>query len=374
MDVMKKILAQIFVLLLASTTAFAATQVTRYINTDCANNGDGTASTCAASAGAAGAYNGATNSITDVCGDYPSGFIAADVNVTIDARGATEDTLSGDIGCSPTGSDATRKLRFYVAPANRHDGKWNTSKYRIKQTSGDVVIYAYENFLVIEGVQVWNSDTVGQGYGILPSDSPNNLVIKDCIIRGASVAGSAGILINAPDNSGSYYLINNIIYDFDNGISIGNSGTSGTSFYVYNNTVANVGGTCIEPTAYGTTDKLVMKNNVMQDCTGNDYYTEDPWSTYTHSNNITEDATSPDVSFRSKSVVFANQASDDYHLGASDVEAKDLGTDLSADADYPFSTDIDNQTRSGSWDIGADEIVSASSTSIIPLLTEIWGY
>ena len=41
---------------------------------------------------------------------------------------------------------------------------------------------------------------------------------------------------------------------------------------------------------------------------------------------------------------------------ATDTEAIGAGTDLSADANMPFSTDIDGGPRTpGAWDIGADQ-------------------
>jgi len=54
------------------------------------------------------------------------------------------------------------------------------------------------------------------------------------------------------------------------------------------------------------------------------------------------------------SVTFENEESDDFHLGATDTLAKDNGVSLSG----IFTDDIDGDTRSGAWDIGADEYVA----------------
>ncbi len=51
---------------------------------------------------------------------------------------------------------------------------------------------------------------------------------------------------------------------------------------------------------------------------------------------------------------YVNSASD-WHLGTTDTAALAKGADLSADANFPFSTDIDGETRSAPWDIGADK-------------------
>ena len=45
--------------------------------------------------------------------------------------------------------------------------------------------------------------------------------------------------------------------------------------------------------------------------------------------------------------------SEDFHIGALS-SLKDAGTDLSG----TFTTDIDGETRTGTWDIGVDEIVA----------------
>ncbi|MCK5178485.1 MAG: DUF2341 domain-containing protein, partial [Candidatus Omnitrophica bacterium] len=57
-------------------------------------------------------------------------------------------------------------------------------------------------------------------------------------------------------------------------------------------------------------------------------------------------------------IIFVDEANDDFHLASNDTGAKDLGTDLTSDANLAFSDDIDGDTRPvtpGTWDIGADE-------------------
>jgi len=49
-------------------------------------------------------------------------------------------------------------------------------------------------------------------------------------------------------------------------------------------------------------------------------------------------------------------ATSDLHLASGDTAWKDQGANLSADSLFPFSTDGDGATRTGTWDIGADEI------------------
>jgi hypothetical protein len=108
---------------------------------------------------------------------------------------------------------------------------------------------------------------------------------------------------------------------------------------------------------------LYLKNNIVQGAVTN--YSITSFTTLSTATNISEDATSPDASFRSKVVTFENEGADDFHLGSGDSEARGNGTDLSTDGDgqLNISDDIDGDARSA-WDIGADEFVAAGGISI----------
>ncbi len=54
---------------------------------------------------------------------------------------------------------------------------------------------------------------------------------------------------------------------------------------------------------------------------------------------------------------------DDFHLDSTDVQAKDQGTDVSADYNN-FDDDIDGEQRTGTWDIGFDEYVAVGDLTI----------
>jgi len=59
--------------------------------------------------------------------------------------------------------------------------------------------------------------------------------------------------------------------------------------------------------------------------------------------------------------IFADPANRDYRL-KSGSPAINAGTNLSAYGNLSFSNDIQNETRTGTWDIGADEYVQADIT------------
>jgi hypothetical protein len=60
---------------------------------------------------------------------------------------------------------------------------------------------------------------------------------------------------------------------------------------------------------------------------------------------------------------FTDWKNGDFHLLSTDTGALNLGTDLSSDGNYSFTTDIDGQTRTGTWDIGCDEIITTGATT-----------
>lgn len=66
------------------------------------------------------------------------------------------------------------------------------------------------------------------------------------------------------------------------------------------------------------------------------------------------------------SIVFENEAGDDFHLDSSDTIAIDKGTDLSSDTYLPMWDDIDGDERGATWDVGADEYIAPISGILIP--------
>jgi hypothetical protein len=103
---------------------------------------------------------------------------------------------------------------------------------------------------------------------------------------------------------------------------------------------------------------LSLYNCLAQSCTDGFYVTAG--ATFTGSNNCSDIASdAPGTSPQTGTVSFVDAANGDFHLTSGDTVAKDNGTDLSG----TFTTDIDGQTRTGTWDIGADEYVASGETT-----------
>lgn len=362
-------------LLFFAIEASAQTLVTRFVNTDCTFNGDGTGSTCAASNGAAGAYTTLANAFTDVQTDFPN-IVSSNNQVDIDVRGVAVD--SSQPGIASITTDATRYIRVLTSGANRNTtGQWDTSKYRLANANFFGVLRVQVANIRLEYLQIEsqaNGTDPNRGIRFTAGASGGRIDIVGCIIRKTgttNTTGNHGIEWENVGANTTINVVNNIVYGFSaDGIYL-YGGTSNEKFVVYNNTSVNNGQSCIALFAFGTTDTLLFWNNITQNCTNNDIVITSTFDTQTTSTNITEDASSPDgATFQSKAITFVNEAGNNFNLSSSDAFAKDLGANLSADSDYAFNVDINGTSRpqGSAWDIGASE-VAATGSAVIAILT-----
>jgi hypothetical protein len=324
---------------------------TYYVNPD-SSGGDGTTN---ATSGGTAAYASLNAALTARARNLVT---ATAIDEFICETGGTADTTV--VAMSGWTTSSIYYIDIKTSAGHRHAGVWSTAKYRIQGGSDyNHVINVGTYDVRITGLQIDITSARTEGpiiAGILAEGDANvaQYFIGN-IIRGTNATGGTrGIRCTNSAN-----IWNNIIYDQlvnvqSHGLSL--TPATGTTQNVYNNTVYG----CVEGinvTAY-TTGTLNLRNNLANGNTA-DYYSEGGY-TRNSSFNISEDASSPDASYRSLAVTFANEASDDFHLGASDTLAKDAGTDLSG----TFTTDIDGDTRSGTWDIGADEYSAGGSPPI----------
>ena len=263
-------------------------------------------------------------------------------------------------------TDATHYIQVWTDPTDtgtggggaggthRHDGKYNTAAYRIEITSWTVCISCGSsgtaNDIYIIGIQTKSTRTSGAGsalginwYGTAPGDRRffQNIIVG--VLSGTATGIGLQIIY------GTCYVENNIISGFagggaSSGLTIGYSPTTGTH-YIYNNTV--VGCDIGYKRTYGT---CTIKNCIA--CTCTDGYLGTWTTSATNLSDINGDAPS-EVAYGAATFVGAA----DFHLGATDTKAINLGTDLSA----VFAVDVDNVARptgAGTWDIGVDEYVA----------------
>ena len=288
----------------------------------------------------------------------------------IDGAWTGADTTAVTINGWTTGPN--NYIRVYTTPTARHNGTSNTG-YKFNASGfWSAILNIAEDYVRIDGLIItYSSDfTTPIAY-----TGAGELQLSNNIIYSTATAKYNGIdfaNLGSIGNNGVVKIWNNIIYDMGSypAIYANNWDKTGLTFIVYNNTVSNSGG--IFDMGALTFDNFVgslyLKNNTVQSGTaGYKDYLLNP-TTLVTANNISKDNTSPDASFRNKTVTFVDAANKDFHLAPTDTAAKDAGVDLAGDIWIPASAgmtkDIDGQYRGTQattttgglgWDIGADE-------------------
>ena len=252
-------------------------------------------------------------------------------------------------------------IRVYAATGAKAGMPWRTSgAYMLDNGAAPAsTIVVSEEFVRIEGIQVqvtafgfsFTHNAISLGAGSTTSD----VRVTGCHVRyigNASNAGTArGIALTTFEQA---FIVNCVVSGFDStgggtdrvGISEGT--TNGTK-RVYNCTIVN----CLTGIARTNSASVIAKNNLVYGATTPYSGTFAAGST----NNASEDATAPGTSaLPRRTFGFKDAKGGDYHLDRLDVGARGVGTDLSRDTDYAFSTDFDGATRTpGAWDVGAHQ-------------------
>lgn len=246
--------------------------------------------------------------------------------------------------------------------AQRHSGKWDNNKYQLIVSnlgSGGNALYVNTNYLRVDGLQVqidrMNGDAIGAiSFGLI--SGPAEAWVSNSILKQTNwVSGSyhEGIAVFNGDSSlVTLKAWNNIIYGFNSPDDSAGILFQGYNAYLYNNTIFN--------SNHGyyrySSGNVIAKNNIAYNNADN--YTGSFSATSTNNLSGPNQSDAPGANARQNAIVsFYSTSTSNFHLLASDINAKDHGTDLSADPYLPFNADIDGQTRTGAWDIGADEFV-----------------
>jgi hypothetical protein len=318
---------------------------TRYVNTASTAGGNGTTN---ATAGANRAFATLAEAETALSGTLSEPW-------TFICSGGLD---SSDVGFGGFTTSAANYVLVTVDSGSRHNGIPGTG-YRLKPAVNDAgIIRVAVGYIRFVGLEIDGGSATGtvQGVGMTSAPDTCDIRVEECLIHNCS---SYGIYFNPTQNK--VLFANNILYS--NGRAIYSTGDNATA-YAYNCTAVSNGD-------YG------MLRCVFKNCLSSGHSTGDFLAAQTGSiNNASSDGTASGTGSRtSQTFTFVNSGSGDYHLASGDAGAKDFGSDLSADAVYPISTDIDGATRSGSWDIGADEITSAPARRrnvVVSSLPALW--
>ena len=278
-------------------------------------------------------------------------------DVEIDGTWSSADTTGVTIHNYIT--TAVDYINIYTTAAARHKGIWSTSYYINSPASGDNIYVAGVDNIYITGLQFLKANAMYMR--CIDLDASGSIYISKNIIKAITANyASSGVLINSNCGSGTA-IFNNIVYQSggaENFTGLNNWYSINAS--MYSNTVY---GCSLGINAYST-GTTIVKNNI---CYNN---TTDYSGTFgtTSTNNLSKDATAPPLNtyYVSKTLTFTNTGSgtEDFHLVSGDTDAIDKGADTSGEgAPLNFTDDIDGVTRSGTWDIGADEYVAAGGAT-----------
>ena len=262
-------------------------------------------------------------------------------------------------------TSATSYINIYTTAQARHKGVWSTSYY-INTVSANPGFAISEDYVTITGLQIQNSRGTGALAGIgLKLNNIEGIVIDSCIVRSHRDA------INIANTSSTvgWQLRNSIFMQYATAVAIDTAIVRGVG-KAYNCVFINLAGA---RALYDFGAPVVQYTNCYFYSSGTTIVTDGVNFTFTTCASVDGAESTATVAYSTSSgAYFTNVTggSEDFHIGASS-ELKDAGTDLSG----TFTTDIDGNTRSGTWDIGVDEFVGAasSSTGIMTPRTGYWG-
>jgi hypothetical protein len=348
-----------------------ATTETYYVNTDSTAGGDGTTNGTSGSTRAFATLAAAETALRQ-------NLVSTDKVLVIrcSAPSGVADTTQVSFASANWATDNTRYVEIVPnTDADRYTpAGWKTDRYRLDLAiTGNVSGFAVTTKKVqIRGVQMRVTRTVANGnHTAFLFEPPSTDDTVSCILEGR-FEGSCSDL----GGSDSYTVMEakgNVNYMFRNHVIVALlAGGTGTRVLFSNSNIWNVSnalhynGTLIGCTGIGS---LVAGNAQYQykNCLffrNGATSTKRPDFRSGSTHNAFDESSLSNVgsnSLQGQTFTFENAAGGDFRLASTDAGARDLGTDLSADATLPVTTDAIGTARpqGSAVDIGAHEYIGA---------------
>ena len=316
--------------------------IERFVNTASTAGGDGTTNAISGANRAFATLLEAINSLPATLTDQ----------TTITCEGTAADTSAVNQAPWDMTTSATNYLLIRTLPANRHNGAYDTTKYRIEVTNSDGLYSNIPAHMRWEGLQVQiTSTTSGVDNYICFRQSNLNVTGADIDLRCSHCV--AKVVRTGTDNVFGWA---NDLHSGTGTVRPYNCVASGATFGFSGNDASMQYANC---TGVGN-DFNYIDPQTDKNCLGASPLVGDSFLAVTGgNNNASTDATAPGTSSRqNQTFSFVNQGAGNFHLTSSDLGAKDFGQPDPFSG--LFSDDIDGVARTGAWDIGADEFVAAA--------------
>lgn len=252
------------------------------------------------------------------------------------------DVAQGGVSATfATGSTSpTQNIILESGAAGKHEGVYDLAKNHI--THSNHLLFIQDAYVIVQDIQT--EQTGAFDWGIVVQPTVESFITVRRNLLGLNRPATIRSLLECNPNHADavFDVYRNVLWWL---LDIGGAGRSFNAVStINNNTIWGNNDTCFQCRS----KVFELHNNIAQNSSGSDSY-RDATNT-NHSANISDDELSPDAAFRSKTVIFVNQAGNDFHLDPTDVEARENGVDLGS----PYMDfDIDN-LPDGLFHIGAD--------------------
>ena len=328
------------------------TQVTRYVNTASTPGGDGTTND---TVGASRAFSSLVTALTTLSA---TNWAAANQQLRILCSGTTPDTGDAIVTAAWNGR-LSPECYLEIIGDQPSALAISTSHYRCVDT--DPAGFGVYGGGYVRLSRVGYLITVGPGtggysvLGVVNNGQPMDVRFDRIRVEAVSIASGRTSSVHAfwTDASGP---TNKVTYT--NCVVVGWTGTGAThrGFTKYPGTTGSV--RIYNGTAYGCGigfasdgNGMIVKNCGAANCANGFNGTFDAAST-NNASSLAADA--PGTNARNSVTPTFVTAPSNLHLTSGDTAWTDHGADLSTDPLFPFSTDGDGATRTGTWEIGAD--------------------
>jgi len=328
------------------------TQVTRYVNTASTPGGDGTTND---TVGANRAFASLVTALTTLSA---TNWAAANQQLRILCSGITPDTGDAIVTAAWNGR-LSPECYLEIIGDQPSALAISTSHYRCVDT--DPAGFGVYGGGYVRLSRVGYLITVGPGtggysvLGVVNNGQPMDVRFDRIRVDAVSIASGRTSTVHAfwTDANGPTTKVT-----YTNCVAVGWTGTGGEhhGFTKVSGTIGNVRN--YNGTAHGCAigfasdgNGMLVKNCGAVNCANGFNGTFDPAST-NNASSLASDA--PGTNARNSVTPTFVTAPSNLHLTSGDTAWTDRGADLSTDPLFPFSTDGDGATRTGTWEIGAD--------------------